>query len=62
MKIGLGALIFLLCDDKELCYALFRWDASAEARDEFGAKITKVDNKVRLLTVIPCLSRFAKHY
>jgi hypothetical protein len=37
-----------LCDDKELYGVFFGWNACAEVRDKFGAKILEMENKARL--------------
>ena len=47
-KIGHNTFIFSLCDNKELYGVFFGWNACAEVRDKFGAKILKMENKARL--------------
>jgi len=41
LEICLCAFITSLCDEKELCGAVFGRNAGAEMRDEFQAKIMK---------------------
>ena len=36
------------CDGKDLCYAFFNWNASAEMIDDFEVKIKKVENRVKI--------------
>ena len=36
------------CDGKDLYYAFFNWNTSAEMRDDFEAEIMKVENRVKI--------------
>lgn len=48
LEIDLGVLIFLLCDGKKFSGTLFSWNACAEMRDDFEAKIMKIEDRAKL--------------